>query len=115
MIYQDNHVTIIFVPKNQPQHRQLCNIRDGHSVTECLCIFIIYNAVLSDDKDKFQERETNQIITGSDSSVTAAIIYYYGVASNISFDISFTETNKLSPAAACMLKPDCSVEQIPSQ
>ena len=32
-----------------------------------------YNAVLSDDKDRFQESETNQIITGSDSSVTATI------------------------------------------
>ena len=31
-----------------------------------------YNAVLPDDKDKFQENKTNQIMTGSGSSVTAA-------------------------------------------
>ena len=34
-----------------------------------------YNAVLSDDEDKFQESETNQIITVSDSSVTTDIIF----------------------------------------
>ena len=33
-----------------------------------------YNAVFSAVKDKFQESETIQIITGWDSSVTAAII-----------------------------------------
>ena len=82
MIYQDNHVTlymitiqlseiITFAPITQPLHRQLCSKRDRHSVTVSL---YHYNAVLSDDKDKFQESETNQIITGSDSSVMAAII-----------------------------------------
>ena len=35
-----------------------------------------YNAVLSDDKDKFQESETNQITTGLDSNVTAAIVFF---------------------------------------
>ena len=34
-----------------------------------------HNAVLSDDKDKFQVSETNHVIMGSDSSVTAAIVF----------------------------------------
>ena len=44
-------------------------------MTECLCIFVTCNTVLSDDKDKFQEDEISQIITGSDPSVTAANVF----------------------------------------
>ena len=40
------------------------------------CHLYRYSAVLSDVKDKFQEGETIKIITGLDSSVTAANVSF---------------------------------------
>ena len=75
MIYQGNFLTVAFAQKILPIARAALH---GRGQAQCDWVsFSHYNAVLSDVNEKFQGSETIQIITGLDSSVTAAIVFNF--------------------------------------
>ena len=69
MTYQGNHLTITFAPKLATAQAALQ--KTGQEQCNRVSLYR-YNAVLSDLKYVFQEFKIIQIITGLDSSVTAA-------------------------------------------
>ena len=89
MIYHGNHETITFVPK-MLSSVQAALQKTGPAQCDRVSLYR-YNAVLSDVKDQFQESEAIQIITGLDSSVTAANVFCNGPI--ISFFMCYTEYN----------------------
>ena len=72
MIYQGNHITTTFTPKNFAR-AQAAWQKTGRTQYEQVSLYR-YNAALSDVKIKLQGSETIQVITEWDSSVTAAFV-----------------------------------------
>ena len=72
MICHGNHVTITFAPKIYEYHQS--NVKDSVWMWQCECdrVSLYRYIATSSVKDKFWGSETNQIIIGLDSGVTAA-------------------------------------------